>query len=200
MKTFGALLVALVCCAAIADDDVRVAKSWTTPDLGTGNEVKKILVVGITSNRETRRHFENRFVSHLRGRGYDGATSHSLVEDLGRIENRRVVLDKIAELGIDSAISVRLVPLADRTAKEWFEAWDAALERETTLKQLIGEALPDSETKTRWYGIEVVLWEAGSGRRLWAARTGAHTMKQLRKGAGDFVQDVLGSLKLARLL
>ena len=97
MRRFAALFVALSCSFVLAGGEVRVAKSWSA-NAGPTDEVKKILVVGISTNQESRRHFENRFVSHLRGRGYDGATSHSMVEDLGNIENRRELLDRIAAL------------------------------------------------------------------------------------------------------
>jgi len=198
MRIAAALIVS-ICGSMAVGGEVYVAESYTSPDVEV-NEVEKILVIGITADQEARRNFENRFVSHLRGRKYDGVTSHSLVADLGRIEDRREVLDKIAELQVDSALTVRVVPLVDDERREWGAIWKESLTPEGTLRQLIETSLPESQTRTRYYGVEVMLWGGEPTRRIWAGRTEFHTMKQLKKGAGDLVQDVMGTLKLARLL
>jgi hypothetical protein len=101
---------------------------------------------------------------------------------------------------VDSALTVRLVPLVERTAEEWHAAWEQALDHDATLRGLIEEALPESQAQASRYGVEVTLWNAASQRRVWAGRTEAHTKKELRKGAGGLVQSVMDALKLARLL
>ena len=124
MRRFAALFVALSCSFVLAGGEVRVAKSWSA-NAGPTDEVKKILVVGISTNQESRRHFENRFVSHLRGRGYDGATSHSMVEDLGNIETvvgvvgrRGLPVDSSFAAGQDRRVGDRQRDLgADRAAR-----------------------------------------------------------------------------------
>ncbi len=52
----------------------------------------------------------------------------------------------------------------------------------------------------RWYGVEVALWDTQARSRIWAARTNAYTRKQLKKAGGEFVQLVMGALKIAGLL
>ena len=194
-------LFVLVWCATALGDDLYVADTWLSPDVKT-RELKKILIVGITSDRDVRRHFENRFVSYLRGRRYDGVTSHSIVPDLSRIENRREILDTIAELQVDSVITVRLVPMdiSKKLAEEWIASWEGRLETYTSVRQLIEESLPDSEVKAKRYGVEVALWTVEPAQRIWAARSSTHTRKQLKKGVSDFVLTVMDDLKLAELL
>ena len=194
-------LFVLAWCATALGDDLYVADTWLSPDVKT-RELKKILIVGITSDRDVRRHFENRFVSYLRGRRYDGVTSHSIVPDLSRIENRREILDTIAELQVDSVITVRLVPMdiGKKLAEEWIASWEGRLETYTSVRQLIEESLPDSEVKAKRYGVEVALWTVEPAQRIWAARSSTHTRKQLEKGVSDFVLSVMDDLKLAELL
>ena len=91
-----------------------IVESWLSQ--AHTREFRKLVVIGITDDQETRHHFEDKFVSHLRGRGIEAATSHSLVADLQRIEDRNAVLDRIMEQRIDAAISVRLIPLGKNDA------------------------------------------------------------------------------------
>ena len=163
-------------------------------------EFQKLIVVGISDDREIRRNFENKFVSHLRGKGVQGITSHSLVPDLTNIENEHQIIDSIEEQRVDGAISVRVVRLDGLDEKAWGEAWKAAMGPEDKLRTLIEESLPVEQKKARKYGVEVALWDTRTRSRVWAARTNTYTRKQLKKGGGEFVQFVMAALKNAELL
>jgi len=178
--------------------DIRVVEQWTAPT-AKAETFGKLLVVAITDDRETRNRFEDKFVSHLRGRGIHGVTSHSIVPDLQVIEDIHAVIDRIQELEIDGAISIRLAPLDARTEADWSAAWREEAEAEGTLRELIEATLPVVETKAKKYGVEVALWGTMERSRIWAGRTGSYKRKQLSKGAGGFVQNVMQALKDARL-
>ena len=63
----------------------KLVDRWKDPDFER-REFRKLIIVGITDDREVRRNFENKFVSHLRGRDIQGITSHSAF-----VERRSVV-------------------------------------------------------------------------------------------------------------
>ena len=80
---------------------------------------KRLLIIGITDDIDTRKQFENKFVSHLRGFGVDGVTSYSLVYDLTVVEDETEIVQAIEERNIDGAISVRVVPIDEKDVEAW---------------------------------------------------------------------------------
>jgi len=195
------LLVATIALVGAGGFRVKLDDLWRDPTPGA-REFEKLLVIAITEDRDVRRNFENRFVSHLRGLEIEGVTSRSMAPDLTRIEDEDDIVERIRADGIDGAISVRAVSLGknDPSYAEWVAAWRAANEQPGDLRELIDDSLPVAETGAKLYGIEIALWETGGWRRIWAGRSTGYKPKQLRKGAGDFVQYVMHVLKSENLL
>jgi hypothetical protein len=180
--------------------DVSLAEHWTNPGYDRG-KLEKVMVIGITDQRDARRHFENKFVSHLKGRGIDAVTSHSLVPDLRQIDAEGDLIEEIARQKIDSAITVRLVPLEGKDATAWTEAWSGGLKDDANLRRLIEDSLPLSGVKASRYGAEVTVWAAGKGSRVWAGRSGPIHRKAVNKGrSGAFVGQVIAQLRFEQLL
>ena len=123
-----------------------LVERWKDPDY-EARQFGKLLVVAITDDYETRRNFENKFVSHLRGRGVDGVTSHSLVAKLDSIEDEAAIQRTVEDREIDGAITVRVVPLKELSEAEWGDGWREALEAGGDLRTLIDETLPLPEGK-----------------------------------------------------
>jgi hypothetical protein len=194
----GVVAVSLLMAVALAGGH-RLIERWKD----TGRETRrfgKLLVVAITDDHEARRNFENKFVSHLRGIGVDGVTSHSLVAELHTVEHEQAMLRILEDLKIDGAISVRAVPLKDLNEVEWGTAWREEVRAGGDLRTLIDETLPLAEQKAKRYGVEVALWDASSRDCIWAARTDSYKRKEMRDGAGEFVQFVMRALRMAELL
>jgi hypothetical protein len=190
---------ALLVLPALTAKQHRLVDKWTNPELER-RPFAKIVVVAITDDAEIRKHFENKFVSHLRGRRVEASVSYRVAPDLTAPPSRGQVLEFIAEEGVDAAISVRVVPLKDRSEAEWGAAWRDALDGGGTLRQLVEASLPVPETKARSYGVEAALWDTDRRQRVWSGRTNPYTRKQLRKGGGTFVQFVIDALKMEGLL
>ena len=177
----------------------RLIERWKDTGRETGR-FGKLLVIAITDDYEARRNFENKFVSQLRGIGVDGVTSHSLVAELDSVEHEEAMLRIVEDREIDGAITVRAVPLKDLSEVEWSSAWREAVRTDSDLRTLIDETLPLPEKKAKRYGVEVALWDSASRRHIWAARTDSYTRKEMRDGAGEFVQFVMRALRMAELL
>lgn len=199
--TVGALLLALLGTGARKDpaDTHRLVDRWAAPEIAQG-KFQKLLVIGIAADIDARKRFENKFVSHLRGRQIEGVTSYSLVPDLTAIEDERAIVQAVRELGVDGAISVRVVPLKDTTESAWGEQWRAEVQTAGDLRAMIDASLPVTPGDSKQYGVEVALWETGGWTRIWGARTNPYTRKQMKAGAGAFVQDVMAALRSAELL
>lgn len=186
----GLLLVVLLG----ATDELKVAEDWKSPGVST-RQFGNILVVAITDQQEARHRFEDKFVSHLRSQGVQGMTSHSLVADLQVIEDRDKVIDTLLQDEVDGVISIRLIPLDGRDEEEWSAAWRTQAGSEETLRELIRSTLPVKETNARRYGVEVALWSIEARSRVWAGRTEGYKLKHLKKRAGNFVENVMYTLK-----
>jgi hypothetical protein len=76
----------------------RLEDRWTNPD-HERREHKKLLIIAITEDREARGIFEDRFVSHLRGKSIEGVTSRSMVPVLTEIDEsqREQIIKSIEE-------------------------------------------------------------------------------------------------------
>ena len=102
----------------------KLVDRWFDPEFER-QKFKKLLVIAITDDLQARKNFENRFVSHLRGKYIEAVTSYSLVTDLVTLDgkSKEDVLAAIDELKIDGAISVRTVSLRGLSEKDWGQAW-----------------------------------------------------------------------------
>jgi hypothetical protein len=172
----------------------QIVAQWNSPE-DTGRKFQKILAIGITEDRELRHRFEDKVVSHLRGRDIAAVTSYSLVPDLLAPASREEILQRIEAQKIDAAISFRTVPLEKRDEATWDAEWLREAEGAGTLRDLIRATLPVKATKSKLYGVEVTLWVNGTPARLWSGRSGTHKLDELRKGAPDFIQDVIDTLR-----
>ncbi|MCP3979649.1 MAG: hypothetical protein GY716_10010 [bacterium] len=194
------LLATMLIAAGVADSATYyLAEKWIDPEFEK-REVAKLLAVGITDDEEVRHRFEDKLVSHLRGRGLEGETSYSMVPELQHVDNRQELLTHILDERIDAVISVRVVALKGKTAEaEWSAAWKAELAEQRTLRQLIEETLPIERSKAKKYGAEIAVWGLSERRCVWAGRTETMTRKQLQEGAGTIVQHAMDALKQAAL-
>jgi hypothetical protein len=162
--------------------------------------IQKILVVGISNDREIRNRFEDKFVSHIRGRGKGAIASHELVPSLTEIPDRDKILAAIDKEGVDSVMTVRAVGLDDIEEKDWIASWEAWVGKNpTSVRELIERTLPVPKKRPQRHGIEFALWETRPATRLlWVGRSGSLTRKDLKAGAVDLIQAVIDDLKDVR--
>jgi hypothetical protein len=191
-------LVAALLIVGVGAKRMKLEDRWTASKLPS-DTFKRVLVVGITDNRQARGQFEDLFVSHLRGKNVEGVTSRTIVPDLMDMDESDMIVEIIRDQKIDGAISVRLAYLKGSSEEEWsstFTAWTAG---DQTLRDLIDETLPIDRKKGK-IGVEVSLWDTEDGKRLWSARTEPLSQKSLDGATPVFVQEVMDALYRADLL
>ena len=175
-------------------EDHRLVNEWADSDF-EGGRFGKIFIICIAELTEARKKFEDKFVSHLRAKNIDGVPSHSLVPQLDRVEDRTAIVVALEDLGVDAAITVRLVSLDDRTEKEWDDEWRRQTESSIRIRGLIEETLPPPEKRAKRYGVEVALWESGDWSMIWAARSDTYKRKELQDEAAYLVQLTISALR-----
>ncbi len=193
------ILTAILCSLATGADKAppSIMESWLNPS--HEGEFHNLIVIGISDDQVVRHHFEDKFVSHLRGEGIDAVTSHSLVADLQKIESRDQIVDKIMEQKIDGVITVRVVALGKGEEQAWHRTWAEGTEREDNVRMLIAETLPVKSRKAPLFGVEIAVWDIENRYRVWSGRSDGHKKKQLQEGAGNFIGYTLDALKDAGL-
>lgn len=197
MRLTVAVLSALVLLAPAshaADAPLRLADRDVLDDAGDVR-LASVLVVGISGDRDIRNRFEDRFVTHLRGRGVQASASHSIVPDLTDLEDRDRILAAIYTEGIDAVLTVRAVRVRRGADDDWIAAWDAWSAAASTPRELIEASLPITGKETRQFGVEFALWEIAGPRRLWAARSEVVKRKRLEDGSGDLLQAAIADLR-----
>ena len=105
------------------------------------------------------------------------------------------ILKKIEAQHIDAAITFRLVPLGKQEESAWDAEWMRQTQEAGTLRELIASSLPLKLEKSETYGVEVTLWAEAAPARQWTARTAPHSIKALRQGSTELIQDVIQTLR-----
>ena len=197
MRSTGTVLAAVLLLAPAsfgADSLLRLADRAVLESAGDVR-LTNVLVVGISDDRDIRNRFEDRFVTHLRGRGVQAAASHSIVPDLTDLADRDRILEAIYTEEIDAVLTVRAIRIERHGEDDWVAAWEAWSAAASTPRELIETSLPITGKQTKKYGVEFALWEIQGPRRLWAARSEVVTRKQLDRGSADLLQAAIADLK-----
>jgi hypothetical protein len=186
-------ILAVVLPSIRAADDHKLVQTWVDPAY-EGRRLHKVIVVCIAGLTLERKQFEDKFLTHLRGRNIDGITSHSIVPHLDEVEDREALIRALHAKGIEGAITVRLVRLDDQTEEEWAEAWGRQPGSGIRIRDLVEQTLPVPEEDAKHYGVEVALWEADQWNMVWAARSDTYRRHELKKAAAPFVQRTMIAL------
>jgi len=94
----------LAACAA-----TTLKNSWRDPAY-QGPPLKKIMVIGVTSQADRRRSFEDGFVKALKASGVEGIASYTLMPQDGKAEEAQVK-DAVVRAGADGVLVTRIVKL-----------------------------------------------------------------------------------------
>jgi len=161
----------------------------------SADPLEKLIVVGISDDRDVRNRFEDKFVSYLRAQGILAAASHTLVSDLTNPGDRERILEELVREKVDGALTVRVVPLEAEGEDGWAAAWRAWAAAPSGVGDLVRKTVPVQKKKAKRYGVEFALWDIGSPRPLWAARTGTYGLRDLQMGVSDLLQAAITSLR-----
>jgi len=106
-KRFAPFLLACFClaasCATTKMTDVRRDDNYR-------ETIRKVVVIGIFKEPDTRKIFEDEFADRLRARGVDATASHKIVSD-AEMPDKDLVTGKIRELGADAVLMTRVMDI-----------------------------------------------------------------------------------------
>jgi len=103
-----ALFLFVCFCLQASCATTKMTDAWRDDDFrGT---IRKVVVVGIFKEPDTRKIFEDEFADRLRARGVDATASHKIVSD-AEMPDKDVVIGKIRKLGADAVLVTRVLDL-----------------------------------------------------------------------------------------
>ena len=89
---------------------IQHAMTWLEAGAKGGGNPEKVVVVGIFTEPDTRKIFEDEFADRLRARGMDATASHKIVSD-AEMPDKDVVIGKIRKLGADAVLVTRVMDM-----------------------------------------------------------------------------------------
>ena len=108
MNTLRIALLATALAAALCGcATTKLTNSWKDPQYQAG-PVKKIMVVGISTQASVRRTFEDTFARMLKADGVEAVPSHTLIPEDGQIAEERMRA-AVEQAGADSVLISRMV-------------------------------------------------------------------------------------------
>jgi len=189
------LALATWCILAFGASPVyELAERRTNSDVRP-RRLHKLIVIAISDDREVRNRFEDKFVTHLKGKGFDALISHELVPDLTKPADRQSVLDALGREKVDGALTVRAVSLDDVGEAAWSAAWASWADAPSTVRDLVRSTVPVAKKKAKMYGVELALWDDEASQPLWAARTSPVSIRDLKAGVSDLLRLTMEALK-----
>jgi hypothetical protein len=106
-KRFVLFLLACFCLTASCAT-TKMTDVWK--DDNYRGTMKKVVVIGIFKEPDTRKIFEDEFADRLRARGVDATASHKIISNAEQ-PDKDVVLRKIREFGADAVLVTRVMDM-----------------------------------------------------------------------------------------
>jgi len=193
------LLTTLFGCAT-----TELTNTWKDPQY-TGGPVKKVMVVGISTQSSVRRTFEDTFAEMLKANGVEVVPSHTLVPEDGPMPEDKLRA-AVAQSGADAVLITRMV------------------ERQTKISVSPSAPMPPPAGvywrgyygyySGAWYGYyepatvhqydyivaETTLFARDNPQPVWSGTTRTMESKDIRGATEGFAKPVIGALKKEGLI
>ncbi len=168
-------LLACVCLFASCAT-TKVTEAWKDDQFrGT---IRKVAVLGVFKEPDTRKIFEDEFADRLRARGVEAVASHKFLSD-AEMPDKDAVIDKIRNLGADTIIVTRIVDMETVQTTVpgrsylvpryygYYGTYYTHIYRPGTIDQ---EGVAYAETNLYSVGDERLIWSGRSSTELSATR------------------------------
>ena len=195
-NVLGAIALILSACASTS-----LTNSWRDPDY-KGPPLRKIMVVGVSSQPVTRRTFEDEFVKELKAVGIDAVASYDFIPEDGQVEEARVT-QAVKQAGADGVLITRLVRV-DVTAQVspgyyapgmglgyhggYAGAWRG------------GFYNPPVVSTTDTLVLETSLYGVNESNLLWSGTTQTFAPTSLKQNMPGFAKVIIAALQKQKLI
>ena len=187
------LVVAAVAVAGCASTEL--VSQWKSPAF-SGPPLKKVMVVGVSSQPATRRIFEDEFSAALKAAGVTAVPSYTVIPQDGQAE-QAVLEQAVKDLGADGVLITRLVSREQKTQVTpgyyqpvptmgvygWYSsAWMGYYEPPTVYQYDVVTA-------------DTSVYSVNAGKLLWSGTTETFDPTDVAKETRGFAKIIIAALK-----
>jgi len=161
--------------------------------------IKKVVVVGIFKEPDTRKIFEDEFADRLRARGVDATASHKIISE-AELPDKDVGIGKIRKSGADTVLVTRVMDM--ETVKNYVPGQSYAV---PTYYSYYGAYYSYSYrpgyTETEGFAyLETNLYNVGDEKLVWSGRSTTKLTETRYELIQAFVKTMLDGLAEAKLI
>jgi hypothetical protein len=187
------IVLAVAACAA-----TKLTNSWSDPNY-KGPALKKLLVVGVSSQPAVRRTFEDEFVKELNAAGVDAVASYTFIPEGGRAEEARLT-QALKESSADGALITRLIRVDVQTQVSpafrapgmgFYGGYSGAW---------AGYYDPPMVSQTDTLVVETNLYGVNDSQLLWSGTTQTFAPTDIKQDIQGFAKLIIGTLKKQKLI
>jgi len=168
-----------------------LTNSWSNPNY-KGPPLRRLLVVGVSSQPAQRRTFEDEFVKELKGAGVDAVASYNFIAEDGQVEEARMK-QAVKEAGADGVLITRLVRIDVNTQVSpayrpagfyggYSYAWGGFYD-------------PAAVTTTDTIVLETSLYGVDNSGLLWSGTTQTFAPTSIKENTPGFAKIIIGALQ-----
>jgi hypothetical protein len=196
-----ATTLAVVLCGCAT---TKLTSSWRDPQYQNG-PVKKIMVVGISTQTSVRRIFEDTFAEILRANGVEAVPSHTLIVEDGQIAEERMRA-AVEQAGADSVLITRMV---ERKTEVLITPAEPMLPTYGMMRHgyygyysgaWMGYYEPATVQHYHYIVAETTLFITDSPKPVWSGTTRTVESEDIRTASEGFAEPMIAALKKEGLI
>jgi hypothetical protein len=199
---YGSIVRAVLASIALlfaACASTTLSNSWVNPEY-KGPPLKKVMVVGVSSQPALRRTFEDEFVKELKAVGVQGVASYNFIPEDGQAEEARIS-KAVKEAGVEGVLITRFVRVDVNTQVTpayppmwgmgyyggYAGAWGGYYD-------------PPMVSQTDTLVLETSLYGVDESHLLWSGTTQTFAPSNLKQEMPGFAKVVIGALQKHKLI
>ncbi len=189
--------VALLVVFAVACGNTKVLDSWQNPDVKPAR-AERIVVVGLSGDKVTRRLFEDTFTKQLKERGNDAVAGYTFLPENPE-SNPDSALAVLRAKGFDVVLAARSLGVHTEETETQGTAYYIPDSGYYGWNGYYGAVYQDITattytTRTEKARVETHVYDTTSATLLWAARSETTSTGKLTEGMKDYARTVVSAL------
>lgn len=195
IKNYAVLLICAVL-ASCANTSLR--ETWMQDE--HSKSYKQLMIIGISDSQQTRRIYENHFVSELKKKNIDAVPSYTLINSK-QVINRETVVDAIKDTDIDAVLVSYLVS-ADEEVRHQSSPLNMSYSGSVESNQ-ISATIVTTRGRSRTEEVFVLkndVYDAASSELVWSAYTRTVAPESIDEVVTDVTELLIGELFADELL
>jgi hypothetical protein len=162
--------------------------------------IRKVVVIGIFPEPDTRKIFEGEFAARLKERGVDATASYKIVSD-AELPDKEVVIERIRKLGADAVLVTRVVDMETVKTHVPGQAYVVPIYYSDYGTYYTYVSKPGYTVQEGHADTETNLYGLGDGKLIWSGRSKTKfsaTRYELIQAFVNIMIDGLSDAKLIR--